>query len=116
MINFTIGPVQTDLETQKIGAQQIPYFRTPEFSAVMKENERLLCKMFDAPENSRAVFMTGSGTASMEGGVMNFFSQCDKVLVVNGGSFGHRFVELCQIHDIPFSALKVWVNDPALIT
>ena len=45
MINFTIGPVQMDVETQKIGAQQIPYFRTPEFSAVMKENESLLCRI-----------------------------------------------------------------------
>lgn len=112
MINFTIGPVQMDVETQKIGAQQIPYFRTPEFSAVMKENESLLCRMFDAPENSRVVFMTGSGTASMEGGVMNFFAHDDKVLVVNGGSFGHRFVELCQIHEIPFTEIHLEYGQP----
>jgi len=29
------------------------------------------------------------------------------VLVVNGGSFGHRFVELCQIHDIPYEEIKL---------
>lgn len=112
MINFTIGPVQTDLETQKIGAEQIPYFRTPEFSSVMKENESLMCQMFDAPDNSRVVFMTGSGTASMEGGVMNFFTQNDKVLVVNGGSFGHRLVELCQIHEIPFTEIHLEYGQP----
>lgn len=112
MINFTIGPVQTDAETQKIGAEQIPYFRTPEFSEIMKENEKLMCQLFDAPENSRVVFMTGSGTASMEGGVMNFFSGNDKVLVVNGGSFGHRFVELCQIHEIPFTEIHLEYGQP----
>ena len=112
MINFTVGPVQMDPETQQIGAQQIPYFRTPEFSAVMKENESLLCKLFDAPENARVIFMTGSGTASMEGGVMNFFTQNDKVLVVNGGSFGHRFVELCQIHEIPFTEISLEYGQP----
>lgn len=107
MLNFTVGPVQMDEETKKITAQNIPYFRTEEFSALMKENEALLCKFFDAPEKSRVIFMTGSGTASMEGGVMNFFDSSDKVLVVNGGSFGARLVELCQIHEIPFTEIKL---------
>lgn len=112
MINFTVGPVQMDEETRKIGAEQVPYFRTDEFSALMKENEKLLCEFFDAPENSRAIFMTGSGTASMEGGIINFFDKSDKVLVVNGGSFGSRFVELCQIHEIPFEEIKLEFGKP----
>lgn len=112
MLNFTVGPVQMDEETLSLGSNQIPYFRTKEFSALMKENERLLCKFFDAPENSRVVFMTGSGTASMEGGVMNFFDSSDKVLVVNGGSFGSRLVELCQIHGIPSTEIKLDFGKP----
>lgn len=107
MINFTVGPVQMDEETRELGRDQIPYFRTSEFSDIMFENEKLLCKFFDAPENSHVVFMTGSGTASMEGGVMNFFTNEDKVLVVNGGSFGHRLVELCQVHEIPYTEIKL---------
>lgn len=112
MINFTVGPVQSDSETLEIGRNQVPYFRTPEFSSIMKENESLLCEFFDSPDNSRAVFMTGSGTASMEACVMNLFSARDKVLVVNGGSFGHRFVELCQIHEIPFEEIKLEYGQP----
>ena len=112
MINFTIGPVQMDEETRKMGVEQIPYFRTPEFSAIMKQNEQLLCKFFDAPEESRVIFMTGSGTASMEGGIMNFFTPADKVLVVNGGSFGERFAQLCEIHDVPFTEIKLDFGQP----
>lgn len=112
MINFTVGPVQMDKETRLLGKEQIPYFRTPEFSKVMKENEHILCDLFDAPDNSRVVFLTGSGTASMEAGVINFFSKKDKVLVVNGGSFGHRLVELCQIHEIPFTEIKLDYGKP----
>ena len=112
MINFTVGPVQMDDETRELGRNQIPYFRTAEFSAIMKENENLLTKYFDAPANSRVVFMTGSGTASMEGGVMNFFTKQDKVLVINGGSFGHRLVELCSIHEIPFTEIKLDYGTP----
>ena len=112
MINFTVGPVQTDDKTRLLGSEQIPYFRTPEFSAIMKENERLFCKFFDAPEDSRMIFMTGSGTASMEAGVMNFFTSADKVLVVNGGSFGHRLAELCEIHEISFTEIKLKYGKP----
>lgn len=112
MINFTVGPVQMDEETRNIGKEQIPYFRTPEFSELMKENEMLLCKFFDAPINSRVIFLTGSGTASMEGGVMNFFTPEDKVLVVNGGSFGHRLVELCKLHEIPYTEIKLEYGKP----
>ena len=46
-----------------------------------------------APEDARAVFLTGSGTAAMEAAVMNLFTERDRVLVVNGGSFGARFCE-----------------------
>lgn len=112
MLNFTVGPVQMDEETRKIGSEQIPYFRTQEFSVLMKENEALLCNFFDAPDNSRVVFMTGSGTASMEGGILNFFTQQDKILVVNGGSFGQRFVELCKIHGICFEEIKLEFGNP----
>ena len=112
MINFTVGPVQMDKETRKIGKQQIPYFRTPEYSSIMKENEKYLCKYFDAPEDSRVIFLTGSGTAGMEACILNLFTEQDKVLVVNGGSFGHRLVELCQILEIPYEEIKLNYGEP----
>lgn len=73
----------------------------------MLENEKLMKKFAKAGEDARVVFITGSGTASMEAAVMNVFDETDKVLVVNGGSFGHRFVELCQIHDVPYEEITL---------
>lgn len=107
MLNFTVGPVMCSDEVRAIGGEQVPYFRTPEFSAVMFENEQLMLKFSKAPSGSRAVFMTNSSTGSMEAVVMNCFTQADSVLVIDGGSFGHRFVELCEIHDIPHTVLKL---------
>jgi aspartate aminotransferase-like enzyme len=107
MLNFTVGPVMSSDEVRMIGADQVPYFRTAEFSAVMLENEKYMLEYTKAPEGSRAVFMTCSSTGSMEAVVMNCFSKEDKVLVINGGSFGHRFVELCEIHEIPHVALEL---------
>ena len=51
--------------------------------------------------------MTNSSTGAMEAVVMNCFKEKDSVLVIDGGSFGHRFVELCEIHDIPHTVLQL---------
>ena len=107
MLNFTVGPVQSGVAIREIGSQNVPYFRTAEFSAVMLENERLMLKFAGAPEGSRAVFITGSGTASMEASIMNLLTHEDRALVVNGGSFGARFCKICDIHDIPHDDIKL---------
>ncbi len=107
MINFTVGPVQSSQRILEIGGEQVPYFRTPEFSEIMFENERLMLKFAKAPVGSKAVFITGSGTASMEAAVVNTLTNKDRALVVNGGSFGARFVELLKIHDIPYVEIKL---------
>lgn len=112
MINFTVGPVQSSEEVRSIGAENTPYFRTPEFSEIMLDNEKKLLKMAKAPEGSRVVFLTGSGTAAMEASVMNTLSGDDKALVVNGGGFGERFVELCALHKIPHEEIKLEAGKP----
>lgn len=107
MINFTVGPVQTSDVVSKIGAEQVPYFRTDEFSKIMLENERLMLKFSHAPQGAKTVFLTGSGSAAMEAAIINTLTSDDNALVVNGGSFGHRFVELLKIHKIPFTEIKL---------
>ena len=107
MLNFTVGPVMSSEAVRAIGGQHVPYFRTPEFSEVMLQSEQLVQRFACAPEGSRVAFMTGSGTASMEATVMNVLTASDKAIVVNGGSFGERFVELCQIHQIPHTEIHL---------
>ena len=41
MLNFTVGPVQSSEAVRKIGYEQVPYFRTAEFSDVIFENARV---------------------------------------------------------------------------
>ena len=107
MINFTVGPVQSSDAVRAIGAEQVPYFRTAEFSELMLENERLVKKFAKASDDSKVVFITGSGSAGMETAIMNTLTPADKAIVVNGGSFGHRFVELCELHKIPFAEIRL---------
>lgn len=107
MLNFTVGPVMTWDEILNIGGQQVPYFRTQEFSELMKENEKLMCEFAYAPAGSRTVFLTGSGTMAMEAAVINFLTKSDKVLIINGGGFGRRFVDLCKLHRIPCDEIEL---------
>ena len=107
MINFTVGPVQSSDAVRAIGSEQVPYFRTAEFSEMMLENERLVKKFAKATDDSRAVFMTCSGSGGMETAIINCLTKQDKALVINGGSFGERFVELLTLHEIPFTEIKL---------
>ena len=56
MLNFTVGPVMSDEIIREIGAEQVPYFRTPEFSNIMLENEALMKEFTYAPSDSRVVY------------------------------------------------------------
>lgn len=48
----------------------------------------------------------------MESAVMNVLSPADKAIVVNGGSFGERFVELVQLHGIDHHEIKLPLGHP----
>ncbi len=107
MLNFTVGPVMSDDIIRAIGAEQVPYFRTSEFSNLMLENENLIKKFANTTDDSRVVFLTCSGSGGMETAIMNCLSKNDKALVINGGSFGERFVQLLSLHGIPFTEIKL---------
>lgn len=106
-LNFSVGPVLMDQEILEIGKNQIPYFRTEEFSKVMLENEKMMKNILYADEDTRAVFLTSSGTGAMEAAVINILNKKDKVLIINGGSFGERFVKLCSIYEVPYFEVKL---------
>lgn len=107
MLNFTVGPVMSAAEVLEIASYSTPYFRTPEFSAIMLENERFLLEFLSAPNGSKCVFLTTSGTGAMESCVMNILNERDNVIIINGGGFGQRFVDLCNLHKRKYTEVKV---------
>ena len=106
-INFSVGPVLIDPAIAAIGAEPVPYFRTPDFSALMLENEQILKELMGATADSRAIFLTGSGTAAMDAVIQNVFTKDDRLLIVNGGSFGDRFCQISKVYGIPYSEIKL---------
>lgn len=107
MTLFTVGPVQMYPASLQIASQQEPYFRTPEFSAVMLEIERNFLDSIHAPEYASFAALTASGSGAMDAAISSCFTPRDKLLILNGGSFGQRFTEICDVYQIPYDALTL---------
>lgn len=104
---FSVGPVEMDPDILQVGSQQPPYFRTEEFSQINLGICRRIKKFTNTSEKSETVILTGSGTAAMEAAVINIFNKEDNVLIISGGSFGQRFVEICNIHGIRNTVIRL---------
>lgn len=104
---FTVGPVEMFPETLRHGSQQLPYFRTAEFSRIVLSCESMMLGLAGAPEGSRAVVLAASGTGAMEAAVINTIAPHERALVIAGGTFGYRFCEICQENEIPYDCFPL---------
>ena len=96
--------------TLAIGALQLPYNRTEQFSQITFEIIKDLKYLFGTQGD--VVIFSASGTGAMEAVIFNFLDQSDKVLIVNGGVLGQRWVDLCIQHKIPFEQIILDPGQP----
>ena len=54
----------------------------------------------------------GGRNSRMEAIVVNLLNESDKVLVVDGGSFGHRFAELCELYGVSHTVIHLNPFEP----
>lgn len=95
-----------DPEILAIGAQQVPYMRTQEFGAINKESERLLLEMIHCTDG-RTIIYSGSGTGAMSAVVENYVATKQKAYVIDGGTFGHRWSQLCEYYGCKHIDMRV---------
>jgi aspartate aminotransferase-like enzyme len=104
---FTVGPVEMFPDSLAIAGQPLPYFRTAEFSRSVLACERDLCTLAGAPEGSRAILLTASGSGGMEAALINSVGAGDRVLIIVGGGFGERFCEICAEVGIDYDTVTL---------
>ena len=104
---FTVGPVEMYPESLRIGGQQLPYFRTAEFSEIVLACEALMCDLAGAPAGSRMILLTSSGSGAMEAAVINTAGAEGRVLIIVGGGFGELFCRICDAHQIPYDSVRL---------
>jgi len=98
------GPTPIPPEVSAAGALPIIHHRTPEFGEVFTRVNENLKKVF-LTENEVFTY-SASGTGAFEGAIQNLFSPGDKVLVVNNGNFGNRWVKMSQAFGLQVKELK----------
>ena len=103
---FTVGPTEMYDEIKFVGGKQVPYFRTKEFSDVMLSIDCLLKKYLHTSRESKIIYLTASGTGAMEATVMNCLSNKDKILIINGGTFGERFKKICELYSLNSTEIR----------
>jgi len=87
------GPIEYEPNVLNAMSQPTISHTSKEFIFIFKEALEKLLKVFDA-KNALPFILSGSGTLAMEIGTVNFIKRDSKVLVINTGYFGDRFVDL----------------------
>ncbi len=98
------GPTPIPPEVSAAGALPIIHHRTPEFGEVFTRVNENLKRIF-LTENDIFTY-AASGTGAFEGAIQNLFSPGDKVLVVNNGNFGGRWVKMGRAFGLEVTELK----------
>ena len=98
------GPTPIPPEVSAAGALPIIHHRTPEFGEVFTRVNENLKRVF-LTENDIFTY-AASGTGAFEGAIQNLFSPGDKVLVVNNGNFGNRWVKMSRAFGLEAIELK----------
>ncbi|MCM8814752.1 MAG: alanine--glyoxylate aminotransferase family protein [Candidatus Omnitrophica bacterium] len=106
---FTPGPISVPEEVLLEMAKPIIHHRTPEFLAIAEKVIENL-KYFFQTEND-VFIIAGSGTAAMEAAVVNTLLPGEKGIVISGGKFGERFVEILKAYGcVPIVIEPGWGN------
>jgi len=99
------GPTPIPNEVALAMSETMIHHRTPQFNKVFEESRQGLKKLF-ATKND-VLMLASSGTGAMEASIANLFSPGDKVLVVNGGKFGERWLNISNAYGLNPIDLKV---------
>jgi len=99
------GPTPIPNEVALAMAETMIHHRTPQFNKIFDEAREGLKKLFGTKND--VLMLASSGTGAMEASVANLFSPGDKVLVVNGGKFGERWLNISNAFGLNPVEIKV---------
>ena len=102
---LTPGPVAVPEFVMLEMAKPLIHHRTSEFEEIFYNATEDLKKLFQTKEE--VLILASSGSGAMEAAVSNSFSKNDKVIVVNGGKFGERWLKICKAFELEVIELSV---------
>jgi len=106
MLLLAPGPVPMEKQICDAACvEQLPYFRGKVFADIVKEVSQGMKSVFQT--QYEPLVLTSSGTGLMEMAIVNLLNAGDKVIVINGGTFGQKWVNMCQAFNVEVKNLEV---------
>ena len=99
------GPTPIPNEVALAMSETMIHHRTPQFNKIFAEAREGLKKLFGTKND--VLMLASSGTGAMEASIANLFSPNDKVLVINGGKFGERWLNISNAYGLNPIEMKV---------
>ena len=99
------GPTPIPNEIALAMSETMIHHRTPQFNKIFEEARQGLKTLFGT--SGDVLILASSGTGAMEAAVANLFSPGDKVLVINGGKFGERWLNISNAFGLDPIEIKV---------
>ena len=99
------GPTPIPNEVALAMSETMIHHRTPQFNQIFDQARQGLKKLFGTKND--VLILASSGTGAMEASVANLFSPGDKVLVINGGKFGERWLHIANAFGLSPIELEV---------
>jgi aspartate aminotransferase-like enzyme len=99
------GPTPIPNEVALAMSETMIHHRTPQFNQVFDEAREGLKRLFGTKND--VLILASSGTGAMEAAVANLFSPGDRVLVINGGKFGERWLNISNAYGLNPIEIKV---------
>jgi aspartate aminotransferase-like enzyme len=108
---FTPGPTPVPPEVLAASAEPMVHHRGPDFRDIYA---RTLSRLKDVYRTESDVLLfTASGTGAMESAVANLTEAGQGVAVVSHGSFGERWVAICERYGLDVHAIRYeWGESP----
>lgn len=99
------GPTPVPPEVLEAMARPLMHHRTKDFEALFEEVRDGLSWLYQA--GGDVITLAASGSGGMEATVANLLSPGEKALIVEGGKFGERWVEICTAYGVETDVLSV---------
>ncbi len=106
---YLLAPGPTPVPPEVLLAMSAPmiHHRSPDFIPVIQKVRAGLKWLFQTTQE--VITVAGSGTAGMEASMTNFLSPGDKVIAVNGGKFGERWLKIAKAYGVtPIEVTVPW--------
>ncbi len=104
---YLLAPGPTPVPPEALAAMSMPmiHHRAPDFIPIFDAARTGLKHNYQTSND--VLILCSTGTGGMVAAVTNFFNRGDKVVVVNGGKFGERWIKICKAFGLEIIEINV---------